>query len=276
MDFTRLSKLFWFLAQPGNLAVILLIGALVLDRLGRARWGQRVVASVTVVLVAITLLPLGQWAAMPLEDRFPRPPLPACVDGILLLGGGELPRISESRGVPSVENAGRYAAAVSLLRRYPNAKLVFSGGSGAMIQTGAVPESEAALALFQELGVDPARVTLETQSRTTWENLVDTQRLVQPKPGEVWLLVTAAVHMPRSIGAARALGWAMVPWPTDYRTPGPGASVAFDWNLSEGLLQLDRAVKEWIGLVTYRLAGRSSALLPAPEAPPAGSCAAGK
>ena len=99
---------------------------------------------------------------------------------------------------------------------------VFSGGPPTFSGRG-IPEADVAKAIFDQLGVDPARVGYESRSRDTWENLVFTQAMVQPKPDETWVLVTIALHMPRSMGIARRLDWQMLPWPTDYRTPGGDA-----------------------------------------------------
>jgi uncharacterized SAM-binding protein YcdF (DUF218 family) len=89
--------------------------------------------------------------------------------------------------------------------------------------------------------------------------------LVDPKPGERWLLVTSAWHMPRSIGIFRRVGFTVEPWPVDYRT-------ADAWDLlrlfdapADGLKRLDTATREWVGLLIYRLTGRTDALFPAPQ-----------
>jgi uncharacterized SAM-binding protein YcdF (DUF218 family) len=129
--------------------------------------------------------------------------------------------------------------------------------------------------LLAELGLDPARVTFEGESRTTWENLVLSKRLVQPAPGRNWILVTAALHMPRSIGVARATGWPMLAWSTDYETPDAKDGTPLHGRLGEKLDLVDRAFKEWVGLAAYRATGRSPTLLPAPDAEPAASCPEG-
>jgi uncharacterized SAM-binding protein YcdF (DUF218 family) len=161
-----------------------------------------------------------------------------------------------------VHEAGRYAAMVMLARRYPTARLVFSGGSGELLHPDA-PEDRTARQLLAQLGLDPARVTFEHESRNTWENMVDSKRLVQPLPGERWILVTAAMHMPRSVGVARAVGWPVIAWATDYETPD--AVSILHGRVGDGLDIIDAAVKEWIGLAAYRATGRTASLFPAPE-----------
>ena len=119
-------------------------------------------------------------------------------------------------------------------------------------------------ALFESLGVPPGRITLENRSRNTAENAAYSKALAAPKPGERWLLVTSAAHMPRAIGAFREAGFPVEAYPVDYQTNGWQDLRAVFGSLSGGLRQMDTALHEWIGLVAYRLTGKSSALLPGP------------
>ncbi|TIU18533.1 MAG: YdcF family protein, partial [Mesorhizobium sp.] len=81
-------------------------------------------------------------------------------------------------------------------------------------------DAETAPRLFAALGVTADRLILENRSRNTYENAVFTRELVTPKPGETWLLVTSAFHMPRAKALFDKAGFATVPWPVDYRTSG--------------------------------------------------------
>ncbi len=150
---------------------------------------------------------------------------------------------------------------VALAYRHPEARLVFSGGSGGLFPGDA--RESAVNELFIDLMIlDPARVLLEDRSRNTWENARFTFELIEPDPADTWLLVTSAFHMPRSIGIFRRIGWPVVPWPVDYRTGNDG--LALQLSVSERLTELDDAAREWLGLLFYRLTGRTDALFPAP------------
>ena len=88
--------------------------------------------------------------------------------------------------------------------------------------------------------------------------------LAAPRPGERWLLVTSAYHMPRAMGAFRAAGFAVEAYPVDYRTGGStDLLIPFD-DVASGLRRTDTATREWIGLLAYWLTGRSSELFPGP------------
>ena len=109
-----------------------------------------------------------------------------------------------------------------------------------------------------------SRIVAESKSRNTVENAVFSKLLAMPQPNERWLLVTSAYHMPRAIGAFRHVGFAVEAYPVDWRTRGwRDAAMPFD-RLSAGLDRTDVAIHEWIGLIAYRLSGRSSTLFPAP------------
>ena len=153
----------------------------------------------------------------------------------------------------------------------PHARIVFTGGVAALLP-GAVGGAPAVGAYLEAAGIAPERIVLEEQSRNTYENALLTRELVNPQPGEPWLLVTSAWHMPRAVGAFRQARFDVVPWPVDYRTRGwQDLAQPFD-AMTEGLRRTDMAVREWIGLTAYWLLGRSSALFPGPDAgraPPA-------
>ncbi|MGI4939631.1 MAG: YdcF family protein [Janthinobacterium lividum] len=250
-------KLISMLLMPTTL----MIGCVLVGLLTRSR---PLAVFGALLLAACLVLPLGTWVTLPLEARFPAvsdPPIK--VDGIVLLGGAIDDITSQDWQTPVLNGAANAVTSfVSLARRYPDAKLVFTGGSGSIAQ-GYTTETEWTRRLFAELGLSSSRVLFEDASRTTWENAVDVSRLVQPKPGETWVLLTNAMHMPRSVGVFRATGWSVLPWPTGYRSR-PGASKWLPL-MSENLPLLDMAAHEWLGMLAYWLLGHSSALFPAPS-----------
>jgi uncharacterized SAM-binding protein YcdF (DUF218 family) len=255
------GKLFWAIAAPGNLLLLLIgLGAVRLQT-SRRRRGFRLVVAPLVLLLAIAALPVGQWLVMPLEARFPQPVLPARVDGNIVLGGAVEPVISRAHGQVALNDAAeRLVESLTLARRYPEAKLLVTGGEAAILPRGE-SEADTMRAFFIEQGVDPARLLVEDRSRDTYENAVFSRDLVAPTREDVWILVTSAMHMPRAVGCFRRLDWEVLPYPVDYRAEAAPRPSFF---LSEHLQLVDVAAKEWVGLVAYRLLGHTDALFPGP------------
>ena len=248
--FFLISKLLWWFLTPSHVLMWMAVTTSILLYMGRERLGRWFAAATALLFVAIGIFPLNIWLLRSLEDRIPRANLPAHVDGILTLGGGLDTAILKSRGVPGPGHGEpRLVAAFELARRYPNARVVFSGGSGEV--GGALPETQAAQYIFNQMGLSPSRLVLERKSRNTWENILNAQRIANPRPGEIWVLATSAFHMPRAMEVAARLKWKMVPWPTDYLTEQRGLSGFFD--VLHNLEFTDMAVHEWIGLMAYRL-----------------------
>jgi uncharacterized SAM-binding protein YcdF (DUF218 family) len=256
------SKALWLFAAP---SALLILGALV-GAVFAARRGARLAAiGCLLALLLIGAAPLGALLIGPLENRFPSPhadqPAPY---GFVVLGGAIDDDLSRARGQTTFdEGAERLTEAAILARRYPAARIVYSGGSSSMLGRPS-SEAEQARSLLVAMGVDAQSITLETRSRNTDENARFTAAIVHPQPDQRWLIVTSAYHMPRAMGLFRKAGFNAVADPVDYRTAGGRADWRPNSNLPHGLVLFDLAVHEWIGLVAYRLSGRIDAILPAP------------
>ena len=258
-----LSKLAWYIVAPGNFCVLLLVAGLAWRLASRRRHGMLLIVAGTLGLAGMTILPVSSWAIVPLENRFPQPSLPAHVDGIVVLGGSVNQFITASRGQPSVVTAAdRLFAASELAHRYPDARIVVSGGEASIVPTH-MTEAPIMRDVLVSQGIDPARIVLDDRSRNTFENAVESYRVAQPKPGQVWILVTSAWHMPRAVGCFRTAGWTVLPYPVDYRTTGVRGKIA-SFKLLMELDRLEVAVREWIGLAVYAATGRIDNVLPGP------------
>jgi len=263
--FFTLSKVLGFFAAPSNFLISIGVLGLVLLCTRFTRLASWLIVTSLVLLVIAGLSPLGNALILPLEDRFPPwNPSHGAPDGIVVLGGAISPGVSEARNAIALDEAAeRITATAELARRYPDARIIFSGGSGALLEREG-PEAPFAVRQLMALGVAHDRITAEEQSRNTLENAAYARLLANPKPGERWLLVTSAYHMPRAIAAFRAEDFAVDAYPVDWRTRGAGDLQRGFSTLSEGLRRTDVATREWVGLVVYRLTGRSTELLPGP------------
>lgn len=263
--FFALSKTIGFLLLPTNLLIGVGVAGAILMFTRFAVLGRRLVIAAVLLLVICGLSPLGNWLLYPLEQRFPPwDPSRGAPDGIIVLGGSIDADLSASHATPVVRGApDRIITAAALSRRYPNARIVFTGGSANLVSNDA-READYAVAVFESLGIDKSRLTMERASRNTQENAQFSKALVAPKEGERWLLITSAFHMPRSVGLFRKAGFAIEPYPVDWRV-GRGSDVnSFTSVAVDGLGRTDVAMREWIGLLAYRATGKIDDLFPAP------------
>lgn len=256
--FFIVSKLVGALLRPDTWIVIALAGivlALILQRRRMALW---ISSTSFVLLIALSALPLGDLLLQPIELRYPANPDRDPVDGIIVLGGGENARASAFWSqVQLNEGAERYTAALALARRFPEAQVLFTGGSGALRDAAGATTSEAAIAerFFLEQGILPERLLLEGRSRNTAENARLSLKLARPAPDETWVLITSAFHTPRAMRSFEAAGWdCLVAWPVDYRTSRFGDGIG--WNLIQNLAVLNTAIREHVGQLAYRLSKR--------------------
>ena len=231
------SKVLWLIAAPTSTLVLISASAALWAVVGSncAVW---LAAAAACGLAIGAFTPISVALLAPLEYRFPfsPPDSQASPDGIIVLGGSSL------RGIDAVE---------ALSRDYPEARIIFSGYSATMV------------ARYARLGGDPARVCVESRPRTTFEDAQYSAALLKPKPSERWLLVTSAFHMPRAVGCFRAAGFYVQPHPVGFGDPAHFAAYTIG---STALLYLDVVAKEWIGLIAYRLMGRTDTLFPGPNA----------
>jgi uncharacterized SAM-binding protein YcdF (DUF218 family) len=229
------SKVFWLIAAPTNALVLISAIAASWAVLRSSNCVTWLVAAVACGLVIGAFTPIGIALKVPLEYRFAfsPPDSQAPPDGIILLGGSGI--------------NGMYVVSV-LSQQYPTARLIFSGF---------FEKQRDELTRFAHLGGDPTRIYIIPRPRTTSEDALYSAALLKPKPSERWLLVTQALHMPRAVGCFRNAGFQVEPYPIEF------THVAFAPG-SEALKDLDTAAKEWIGLVAYRLMGKTDALFPGP------------
>jgi uncharacterized SAM-binding protein YcdF (DUF218 family) len=242
--FYPISKAIWLVGAPSNILIFITAAATIWAALRASKLAAWLAVIGACALAIGGFTPVGYWLTLPLENRFPQweagsQPI---VDGIIVLGG---------------EVGERITILAELSRDFPQARLAYSG-------PGEDPATEDLLKKFVRLGGNRERVTMERRSRNTFENAVYSRELIEPNSNERWLLVTAALHMPRAIGCFRRVGFKVEAYPIQYTTGdrsslqtgyGPGANA---------LTRIDVAMKEWIGLVVYRLADKTKELFPAP------------
>ena len=258
------GKLVWAVTQPGNLLLLCLLAGVFLLLRGRRR-GELLVVVAAIGFLLLAVAPIGPAMMLALEQRFPRPPkLPDRIEGIMVLGGAVDPRISLAYGETVFNGSiARVLAGVALARKHPEAKLALVGGEGDLFPVG-FAEARATQGFVLEEGIAASRLIVEERSRSTHENAVFARELIRPAPGQHWVLVTSAYHMPRAVASFRAADWPVIPYPVDFKVD-PKTGLRANFNLLDGLGTTTLAGKEWVGLLGYWSMGWTQELFPAPE-----------
>ena len=259
------SKLFWRIAEPTRLLPGLAIVGTLLVLTGCMKSGVFLVTVAAVATWTLMAFPVAVRMYALLEKRFADVPLPAHADGIIVLGG----TLSTLKGLHEAEaglGAPRLRKALVLMRQFPQARVYFSGASAQIFLRGPT-EYELAKQFFTAEGADLSRIRYEKRARNTYQSGVYLRGLVKMQRGQVWLLVTSAAHMPRSVGVFRKTGWDVAPVPVDFRTTDRYSFVAPRFTFAR-IVEANPVVREWLGLLAYYLTGRISALFPAPARTP--------
>ncbi|MBF0406229.1 MAG: YdcF family protein [Candidatus Riflebacteria bacterium] len=257
--FIYVSKLFQAFFRTSNALLAVLIIGLVL--VWTKRWfnAGRILISLAVLFsVAITFLPIPDMLLKPLEEAIPRAELPLNVKGIITMGGVDPLLSYENKEAALWEDSECLFSAVSLARKYPEAKILFTGGSGSLLYREA-SEASAAWLFFKEEGIDESRCIWEYESRGTHEKAVNTYKLLKPSPNDLWILITSAFRMPRTMMVFKKAGWNVLPWPVNAQSR---RIAYFEPNFDMSLYWLWTASKEWFGLLGYRLTGRVDEIFP--------------
>jgi uncharacterized SAM-binding protein YcdF (DUF218 family) len=263
--FFVLSKTIGIMLLPTNFLIgIGVLGALLLaTRFASA--GRKLLIASVMLLAICAFSPLGYLLLDPLEQRFP--PWDAARGapaGIVVLGGSIDADVSAAHGVAVIAGAAnRILASAVLAHRYPNARIIFSGGSPSLRSDAR--EADYAASLFESLGISKERLIIERRSRNTQENAEFSKAIAAPKAGERWLLVTSAYHMPRSIGLFRKAGFAVEAYPVDWRVGGREDLLRLTAFSVDGLDRADVGLREWMGLTAYWATGKIDRLLPGPS-----------
>ncbi len=265
--FFFVSKIFWMLASPINLLLLASLIGVVLCYGGHARFGRGLALAAILILAAAATLPVGKLLIAPLEDRFPLPPLNLPPpEGIIVLGGAIDDVVSQARHETVFDEGGeRLTEAVVLAKRYPQARVVYTGGSSSFAGVAST-EALQARTFMSQMGIAPERVTIEDKSRNTDENARFTAAIVHPQPSQRWMIVTSAFHMPRAMGVFEKAGFQPIAYPVAFRTSGHWQDdLRLSFEPTRNLRIFEIAVHEWIGLAAYWLSGRSDHLFPGPE-----------
>ena len=262
--FFYLSKIFYFFISPINLVFISLLLTVFLIFVKKTKWGHWLLTFTTVFALIIAIFPFGNVIRTHLENRFPVPVnLPVNIDGIIVLGGAVSPVLSDDRAQLTLQgNSERLFGFAKLAKKYPTAKLIYTGGSGSLSDQH-LKEAHFAKLAFDEFEIPEGRIIYEDQSRNTIENALFSKKIAMPKLRENWILITSAQHMPRAIGSFRQAEWDVIAYPVDFSMK-TDLSFPLTFNFARNSSSLSYSLHEVVGLFTYWLTGKTDSLYPSP------------
>lgn len=260
--FLFLSKLLPLFFYPLGLSCLLLLIALVLV------WRKPRFAALSIVLaLSVLLAGSNAWVANQLAQSLEWQYIPTFelpqADAIVVLGGAIKPE-SPPRPWVDVSEAGDRPIHGAQLYREGKAPFIILSGGRIDWKDGGPPESADMAKLVEALGVPATAILQDPTSLNTYENAVNVRQILQERNLKRVLLVTSAMHMPRSLKIFQKLGIEVFPAPTDFLVTEQ--NIQESWKTTEGLVlgllpdaeqlqQTTRALKEYVGLLYYRLKG---------------------
>src|ERR687885_464669 len=195
--FLFLSKLLPLFLYPLGLACILMVVALVMWW-RRSRWVPLPVAFALIVL----LLASNSWVANGLVrslewQHLPPKELPTA-DAIVILGGATKSAFPPRPGVDLSEEGDRVLYGGQLYRE-GKAPVVIASGGRIDWRSGGPSESADMVQILKTLGVPSSAILQDPTSLNTHENAVNVRQIMKERGIRRVLLVTSAMHMPRSL-----------------------------------------------------------------------------
>lgn len=232
--------------------MIILITGVILSLLGRSKRLRN-----TLLLVGISSLilfstgPVSALLLSPLEYRFPAmadiEKYPEAETIVILAGYAAADERIPLSSQANSSSVFRLIEALHLYAARPGSEIIVSG----------IDRDVQLLAdQLLRLGVPRDSIITEASSAHTYQS---SPSLANKLGARTFFLVTSAGHMPRAMGVFRALGLRPIPAPTDYKMPKDFRNASI-WPSAKHLWFSDQAVREYGGIVAYRLLGRISSL----------------
>lgn len=261
--FIFLSKLLPLFVYPLGLATILMVLAILTNR--SRKTSLKFVVAATVILWLSSTTGLSNLLARSLEWRtLPPREIPA-TEVIVLLGGGTEPA-AYPRSTVEINSAGdRVLYAAELYRGGKAPRILLSGGDIAWLNDGSTTPAEDMREILLGMGVPESALIIESESQNTYENAVKAKELLAEQEITRVLLVTSAMHMPRSVALFEKQGFEVIPLPVDYSVTENDSAEDQRENLITKVLNVvpstsnlaltTSALKEYLGMLIYTIQG---------------------
>ena len=252
-----LSKIIWVLLNPFNIFVLFTILTIILYLVSFRKLSITIFFINSLYLILISFLPIGNYLIYKIEKEFHSNfIISEKLDGILILGGATNPLMyKEFNEISLNSSAERLIESVTIIKKFKNSKIIFSGGSG-VINRPDLGHSQVARSFYKKIGIDESRIIFEDNSRNTYENILFSKKLANPKKNEKWLLITSASHMRRAMLIGSKINWEFIPYAVDFRTMKKFRFLP-SLNLLSNINSFQHGSHEWMGLISYYLMKRT-------------------
>ncbi|HYW92537.1 MAG TPA: YdcF family protein [Gammaproteobacteria bacterium] len=253
----HLQKILAQLVYPLDLSLLLAVLAALLLWRGWRRSGFTCLA-VAILWAWLLSTPIVSCALrLTLESRYPDLPVTHYpkADAIVVLGGGMVPAVPPRFPYPNLKSASDRVWQAARLYKAGKAPLVIASGGKLPWLGQRAPEAVAMRKFLLALGVPAKAIVLETRSRTTRQNAVDTRRILKRLGIRKVLLVTSALGMSRALATFRGAGIDAIPVPTDYEVRTRPLGPLMFLPDAKALWGSTRAIHEYLGSFVYWLRG---------------------
>lgn len=267
MDFFSFLNFLWSTFHPIQVLMYLLLVGLIVNLFSKNKLFKVVNLITLILFILIVFLPNGTYLLWKLENTYSKPKIfPDKIDGMLILGSGTDPLLTDQHGqVTLTESIERITESIELIKKFPDAKVVYSGGMPTAKSQEKLSGVDVAKMFFTRMKIDVNKIIFEDQSKDTYENFIFSKKFINNTDGEKWLLVTSASHMKRAMSVAEKLGLNFIPYPVDYIV-----HKNYSWKVNyflkgrrflKNLNHFKIAAHEYVGLIAYYLSKRSSKLI---------------
>lgn len=252
-----LSKFLWFFFNPFTLFIFIFSIGFIFLIFKKYKISNYMFFIALSGLLSISIFPIGKFGIYLLEKEFHvQYAYPDKIDGILILSGATDPYLSkEYDSIELNSSAERLTESIFLINKHKKAKIVFSGGSGYLNHPD-LDHAKVARKFFKKMNIKNKKIIYENKSRNTYENILFSKKIANPKQGETWLLVTSASHMKRAILISQKQKWKLIPYPVDFNQ-SKNISFKPSMNFFSNFVSFQKASHEWLGLFSHYLMGKT-------------------
>ncbi len=255
-----LSKIIWVILNPFNIFIFFIVLTTILYLFKFKKMSIIIFLTNSFFILVICFLPIGNYLIHLIEKEYhSNINIPNKIDGIIILGGATNPLMFKEYKQISVNgSAERLIESVYVIKKFKDSKVIFSGGSGVVSRTD-LAHSHVAKSFFKKMGFEDDRIIFEGNSRNTYENILFSKEIANPKINENWLLITSASHMKRALLIGSKHNWNFIPYPVDFKTK---KKFKFTPNLSllSNLNSFQEGSHEWLGLISYYFMNRTNSI----------------